>query len=300
MKGTSGKSIAYHLCLLSIILIIHPLSANAANKQLTGALYLLLQNEWQLTWSDEFTGDTIDTSKWQILGTDSYYSTTPRKPNTGKPDGWWLADNVSLSGNGTLVIKASVIADKNDDNDSSYDYDYATGALRSRGLFEQQYGKFEISCKLPTQQGWWVAFWLSTDSVNTIDGSGVDGTEIDIMEGFGWNNRINHALHWDGYGTAHRSISSKDTIAGIRDGFHKYTLIWSPDEYLFLVDDELKWQTDASAAGGVSTVPEYIKITGEISTADSYTSTSWANEPIKDTFPDTFVVDWVRVYSLKK
>lgn len=240
--------------------------------------------DWTLTWSDEFDGTGIpDAKKWDR----PEYN---RKNNDSGPDGWWLREDSFLDGNGNLVLQARKIGNRNADSDA---YDYSTGAIRSKGHFEQRYGKFECRCKLPTQPGWWVAFWLYSTGVTNENGSGEDGTEIDIMEGFGWTDKINHALHWDGYGEAHQSTGKMVTMPGIRNGFHTYVLEWSDSLYIFYIDSIETWR---STAGGISKVPAYVKVTSELSTEAWAIGGGWANNPRQAVFPDSFLVDYVRVY----
>ena len=241
--------------------------------------------DWTLVWQDEFNGTgEVDMAKWDK----PEYN---RRNNDNGPDGWWLIENSYQDGNGNLVIKANQINNRNSDND---EFDYATGAVRSINKFEQRFGKFEVRCQLPTQPGWWVAFWLMSASVGNVDSSGEDGTEIDIMEGFGWSDRINQALHWDGYGEYHRSAANSINIDGIRNGYHTYILEWNEEEYVFLVDSVETWRT---SAGGVSKVPAYVKITGELSTESWAIGEGWANNPENGYFPDYFLVDYVRVWT---
>ncbi len=240
--------------------------------------------DWVLTYSDEFDGSGIpDPNKWERPENN-------RRNNSNGPDGWWLKEDSYLDGKGNLLIRVKRIPNRNTDSDP---YDYSSGAIRTRNLFEQKYGKFEIRCKLPSQPGWWVAFWLMSKSVGHVDGSGQDGTEIDIFEGFGWTDKIGHALHWDGYGASHQFKSVKNIIPGIREGFHTFTLEWGPNEYIFLIDNVETWRTNA---GGVSKVPAYVKITGEISTQSWAIYDNWANDPAKAVYPDYYVIDYVRVY----
>lgn len=241
-------------------------------------------SEWRLVWQDEFNGSgEVDVSKWDK----PEYN---RRNNDNGPDGWWLKENSYQDGNGNLVIVASVINNRNSDDDS---YDYATGAVRSINKFEQRFGKFEIRCQLPTQPGWWVAFWLMSSSVGNVDGSGEDGTEIDIMECFGWTDRINQALHWDGYGDDHQSAGNSFEMDDIRNGYHTFALEWNETEYIFFVDSIETWRT---SAGGVSKVPAYVKITGELSTLPWAIGEGWANNPGSGKFPDYFLIDYVRVW----
>ncbi len=243
-------------------------------------------DSWELVWSDDFNGEKIDSTKWEVME----YN---RKINPEGPDGWWLREDAYLDGKGELVLRCRKIENRNNDKDP---FDYSTGAIRSKGKFEQQYGKFEIRCKLPEQTGWWVAFWLMSSSVGKVGNDGVDGTEIDIFEGFGWTDKINHALHWDGYGKDHKSKGNKVTVPGIREGYHVFSLEWNEKEYIFFIDGKESWRSDA---GGVSKVPEYVKVTAEISTEKWAINEYWAGDPSKASYPDYFHVDYVKVYRKK-
>ncbi|MFA9390013.1 MAG: family 16 glycosylhydrolase [Prolixibacteraceae bacterium] len=240
-----------------------------------------------LTWSDEFDGTGApDAAKWDR----PEYN---RRNNANGPDGWWSKDDSYLDGNGNLIIRVRKIENKNDDADP---YDYSTGVVRTRGKFEQLYGKYEIRCQLPKQPGWWVAFWMMQGNVGSEANLGVDGSEVDIMEGFGWTDKINHAIHYDGYGAAHKSVGKNEMTAGIHDGFHTYSMEWTPEIYVFYIDDEEVWR---STGGGVCNQPGYVKVTGEISTEDWAINEWWSNNPETATYPDSFVVDYVRVYQME-
>jgi len=238
-----------------------------------------------LVWSDEFDGTVIDDTKWERLE----YN---RRNNDAGPDGWWSNEDSYLDGEGHLVIRVRQIANVNTDDDSC---DFSVGMVRSHSKFEKLYGKFEISCQLPTQQGWWVAFWMMQGNVSSTANAGVDGSEVDIMEGFGWSDKINQAIHWDGYGTAHKSRSTAKYPAGIRDGYHTYTLEWYPGIYIFYIDGSESWR---STGGGVCNQKGYIKVTGELSTESWAIADYWAKTPYGTAYPDSFMVDYVRVYDI--
>ena len=242
--------------------------------------------EWQLVFDDEFSGKgRPDPDKW----ISKEYN---RRPNPEGPDGWWDASNAYLNGRGQLVLVADVIPNRNPDEDND-PYDYATAMVSTESKFEPTYGRFEVRAKLPRAPGWWSAFWLFSSSVHHIDGSGRDGTEVDIMETFGWTDKVSHALHWDGYKDAHQWSVFATTRPGIRKGWHTFTLEWYPDEYVFFVDGKETWRT---SAGGVSQVPLWVKLSGEVDTTKYAANKWWANTPDPDLFPDKFIVDWVRVY----
>jgi beta-glucanase (GH16 family) len=243
-------------------------------------------DQWRLVFEDEFEGTgRPDPRKW----ISKEYN---RRPNPDGPDGWWDPANAYLNGMGQLVLLTSVIPNRNPEEDSD-PYDYATAMVSTEGTFEPTYGRFEVRAKLPRASGWWSAFWLFSSSVHNVDGSGRDGTEVDIMETFGWTDKVNHALHWDGYDEAHKWSTLSTTRPGIRRGWHTYTLEWYPDLYIFYVDGKETWRT---SDGGVSQVPLWVKLSGELDTTDGAANIWWANTANPRDFPDRFLVDWVRVY----
>ncbi|MDD2630508.1 MAG: glycoside hydrolase family 16 protein [Limnochordia bacterium] len=218
---------------------------------------------WRLTFEDDFEGDRIDLTKWSYL------------PNWKRHDGYWSPEEAFLDGEGHLIIQVN-----------EREGTYYSGAVATRDRFEQAYGYYEIRCQLPKEEGFWTAFWLMTDGVQQLGNEGRDGTEIDIFESpFSKEDRIQHALHWDGYGPEHRSAGYAPYIKGIYEGFHTFALEWNVDEYIFYVDGKETWRT---SAGGVSQVPSYLKITAEVG--------PWGGDIRRATLPAQLVVDYVRVY----
>jgi len=220
--------------------------------------------KWKLAWSDEFSGERIDESRWEVLG------------DWRRRDGFWVKEDSFLDGKGNLILRT-----KKDGNR------YTCGAVRTKNKFEHKFGYWVARCKFPKQQGHWPAFWLHIGSVVKVGNEGRDGTEIDIMEKPWLEDKITQNLHWDGYGREHKHAGKTSTIPGLSDGFHTFGLLWTPDEYVFYVDGKVTWRT---SAGGVSQVPEYIKLTEEIG--------KWGGDITKAQLPDYFLVDYVRVYDV--
>jgi beta-glucanase (GH16 family) len=221
--------------------------------------------QWKLAWQDEFSGTRLDESKWNRLG------------DWKRRDGYWVQEDAYLDGKGNLVLRT-----RKDGNR------FTCGAVNTRAKFEHAFGYYVTRCKLPTQPGHWPAFWLMCDGVNTVGNEGRDGTEIDIIEVPWGDGRLTSNLHWDGYGKDHKSAGNKFTQAGVMEGWHTFGLLWLPDQYVFYVDGKETWR---SSAGGVSQVPEFIKLTEEIGT--------WGGAIQKAALPDYTQVDYVRVYDAK-
>jgi beta-glucanase (GH16 family) len=220
--------------------------------------------QWKLAWHDEFDGDKLDGAKWNQLG------------DWKRRDGFWVKEDAYLSGRGSLLLRTKQDGER-----------FTCGAVNTKGKFEHAFGYFEARCQMPKQPGHWPAFWLMSDGVGKVGNDGRDGTEIDIMEMPWRDGRLTVNLHWDGYGKDHKSAGHKFTQPEVLEGFHTYGLLWLSDEYVFYVDGQEVWR---SRAGGVSQVPEFIKLTNEIGT--------WAGDIKQATLPDFFEVDYVRVYEL--
>lgn len=219
---------------------------------------------WSLLWHDEFDGDQLDESKWDV------------PPDAPRRDGWWMRKAISLDGQGNLAISTFWDGER-----------FVDGCVRTRGKFEHAFGYYVCRVKLHSQVGHWTAFWLYNDCVGKVGDEGRDGTEIDIFEKPWLDDRVQLTLHWDGYGEAHRSAGQVVEAPGVMTGWHTFALWWSPTEYVFYIDGQERWRTNA---GGVCQVPLYIKLSDEIG--------PWAGDIRQATLPDRFLVDYVRVYDL--
>jgi beta-glucanase (GH16 family) len=218
---------------------------------------------WKLIWHDEFDGTVLDARKWDV-------------PEYQRRDGYWSRKAVALDGKGHLVMSTLKEGDR-----------YLDGCVRTHGKFAHSFGYYVARIQLQQQPGHWSAFWIMGSGVGKVGDGGRDGTEIDIMEKPWLDERINCALHWDGYGKDHKSASKVVKAPGVMQGWHTFGLWWKPDEYIFYVDGQEKWRTNA---GGVCQAPEYLKLSDEIG--------SWGGDIKQAKLPDAFLVDYVRVFDL--
>lgn len=219
---------------------------------------------WKLAWHDEFDGPQLDETKWNRLG------------DWKRRDGFWIQEDAYVDGAGKLLLRTRQDGDR-----------YTCGAINTQGKFEHAFGYYVARCKMPAEPGHWPAFWMMCGGVGQVGDDGRDGTEIDIVEIPWRDGKVTMNLHWDGYGEHHQSAGHRLTIPAVTEGFHDYALWWSPEEYVFYVDDQEVWR---SAAGGVSQVKEYLKLTEEIGT--------WGGNIREANLPDYFAVEYVRVYDL--
>jgi len=229
--------------------------------------YAQVIDKLKMVWNDEFNGNSLDSTKW---------SPAPEWPRQGGCR--WSHENFDMTGKGQVRLQVT------EQNNS-----VLCGAIRTRNLFDKKYGYFEVRCTVPEIHGGWGAFWLMPYT-NKPGKLGNDGTEIDVFESInGWNGKINHALHWDGYNEEHKKDSISLNRPDLYDGkYHVFGMMWTPKEYIFYIDNKETWRT---TSGEVSDVNQYLKLTLEVS--DGNWAGNWKNQVNK---PIDWLIDYVRVY----
>ncbi len=231
-------------------------------EEMAGLPVLPAGQGWRLVWHDEFDGTVLDAAKWAV------------PPDAPRRDGHWVRRAVGLDGRGCLAVRTF-----------EEDGQFYSGCVQTKGTFERAFAYYVARMRLQRQRGHWSAFWLMGPGVHRVGDEGRDGTEIDIMEKPWLGERVQHTLHWDGYGEAHRTAGEVARVPGVMVGFHTFALWWTPEEYVFYVDGRETWRT---RAGGVCQVPLYMMLSSEIG--------DWAGDIREAALPDEFLVDYVRVY----
>ena len=129
----------------------------------------LLRTEcvYKLVWSDEFNGNTLDTSVWNYDTGDQWYNNELQG---------YTPSNVYVQ-NGNLRIEAK--------RETYMSKSYTSGRINSMHKKFFTYGRFEARMKFPTGTGFWPAFWLWPES--WIESS---YREIDIMEAVGHEKKL--------------------------------------------------------------------------------------------------------------
>lgn len=228
-----------------------------------------IQEGYEISWRDEFNGDTLDSKKWSVA-----YAGSRRGIGIVK------SDNCYLDGEGHFII-ASTKADSN----------YHIGLVRTRNKFSQQYGYFECRAKVNSTVGPSSAFWLMSSKygseIGNVDSS---GTEVDILEYRHHEGKcfLHTTVHWDGYGEHHKQKGKhKKVKCSFSDEFHVFGLRWTEKRYTFYVDGKRIWCTRKS----ISHVPHYIILSLEMN--------GWGGDPTLGEYPDQVIYDWVRVWKRK-
>ncbi len=266
---------------------------------------LNLDERFELTWSDEFDGDELDRSVWQ-----TEWWVTMRK------GGYWHEDMVDVK-DGNLIITTAYFDEPlenyyeeqwGDQIDfEEYGPGWYSACITTNGTFEQTYGYYECRCILPKSTGMWSAFWMMNEGVYNVDGSGKDGTEVDIFESmyykdvfWGYGDAVISGIHYDGYGEGHNGDSINKWYANNPyEEFNTYGLEWNENEYIFYINGV---ETGRLSTGGVSQNPEYLLLSCEVAGENGVAYADRHGVGKMNMKPgDTaeFIVDYVRVYQYK-
>lgn len=255
---------------------------------MTGALLLLTllaAPKWELTLDQTFSGpkgQAPDTKVWgRDLGGGGFGNNELQSYTEG-------AANAFLDGDGHLVIEARKEPTKGPDGIAR---DYSSARLRTKGKFEQRYGKFEARMKLPKGQGIWPAFWmLGAD----IDKTGWPRSgEIDILEFIGrMPNTVYGTLHGPGY-SGGASIQGKTEAPDLSEKFHNYAVEWSPEKIVWTFDGKPYFTLTAQDVGNKEwpfEKPQFIILNLAV-------GGQWPGYPDATTvLPQRLVVDHVKVW----
>lgn len=209
---------------------------------------------YQLAWSDEFTGSSLDTTHWNIVldgnGGGNYETQ------------YYTADAVSLAG-GSLVLTAKPIVNPQGTNIAdlhnylSWDVGapnpnepylsqryYTSGKVTTRTKFSFQYGVVEVRAKLPPGSNTWPAIWMlpQGQTGSTPLTTWPNLSELDIMELFGRDNtpgRVFGSLNYGDYFANSHYVNNDFTLSpgqSFSDDYHVFSVQWEPNEIRWFVD----------------------------------------------------------------
>jgi beta-glucanase (GH16 family) len=245
---------------------------------------------WELVWADEFDGDAgtpINSEFWSFDIGGHGWGNNELEYHTDR------VENVSLDGSGNLAI---VAREENPDGLNCHygTCRYTSARILTRDKVEFTYGRVEARIRIPRGQGIWPAFWMLGANFPEV-GWPFSG-EIDILENVGHEPRTVHGtIHGPGFSGANGIGGSYNLDADFADDFHVYAIDWDEDAIRWYVDGELFNTITPNDLAGREWVYDHdfflilnIAVGG-----------NWPGEPDATTeFPQTMLVDYVRVYRL--
>lgn len=184
---------------------------------------------YTLVWSDEFDGPEIDLNNWSFNIGDGCdrgicgWGNNELQYYTDRPDNAFIED-------GNLVIRAK--------QESFQGYGYTSARMVTKNKADFQFGRIDISAKLPKGQGIWPAIWmLSTEEKY---GQWPRSGEIDIMELIGNKPaEVFGTVHWGLDFWRFKSSYYTEDGTDFSADFHTYSLLWREDCLRFMVDGNI-------------------------------------------------------------
>ncbi len=232
--------------------------------------------KYELVWSDEFNGSSLDTSKWTAVAncTDHW----------NEEQQCYTADAVSVSG-GNLIIKS--------ERRKLGGYNFTSGSVKSDGStfingkittgsskYTVKYGKIEFRARLPAGgQGIWPALWMIPPPYS-------NPPELEIVEAFSDTSTI-YTNYWYNESGKMKQAPVSYKLSSSSTAFHIFAVEWEPGVLRWYTDGVLKRTLTSSI---VTDIPMFIIMNtalGGKGTGPVASSTS---------FPQYFYIDYVRVY----
>ncbi len=298
MEGISKWADSRSSVLCTVLTLLSGVLFSACPQSAAAAAESLLppHKKWKMVFQDEFDGKTLDTTKWSFC---------PPRPGMAfcwnGAKGIWDDDHAGVDGNGHFVVKVT--------RDADGAYRYHAGA-RTKGKFQRTYGYFETRARFTREPGWWGAVWLY--GVEVGPNPFVMGQEIDMFEDYPKPKKspeFTHNIHFDsqlGYasendkrvgeleGNSLHSISrGKHVAVDDWNAFHVIGVEWTPLEYVFYCDGKETFRLNYREVP-VTTQPMCIWISGCF--RDPNRSKDWMGDYADGKWPDSLMVDYVRVY----
>ncbi len=244
--------------------------------------------KWNMVWSDEFNGPNgsgPDPGKWVLEVGGEGWGNQELEYYTKRLQNAYIQD-------GNLVIKA--LQEKYTGADG-ITRNYTSARMTTSGKFSQTYGRFESRIKIPRGQGLWPAFWMLGNDIGSAGWPACG--EIDIMENIGKEpSTVHGSIHGPGY-TGEVGIEAPYRLPGTKsfaDHFHVFAVEWEPSVIRLYVDDHLyATRTRGELRPGWKWVfdhPFFLLLNVAV-------GGDWPGNPDASTvFPQTMLVDYVRVY----
>ncbi len=274
---------------------------------------------WKLVWADEFDGSTLDRTKWIPErscwggGNQERQCYTDRTKNIRVANGMLrlIARKERFRG----PDRPPEIAENPNPKKSQ---SYTSGKIRTLGISQWKYGKFEFRAKPPKGQGTWPAVWMMP--ANNYYGSWPRSGEIDILEGvnLGANcatcdsnvgeNRMNSALHFGDFPPANIFLDTKVALpsrALPSDDFHIWTFEWGEGLMRFYLDGQKYWEVTAkqwdsasplATSNDIAPFDQPFYIMANLAIGGKFAEENNDKGVATDVTPAELQIDWIRIY----
>ena len=240
--------------------------------------------QWNIVWSDEFNGTSIDANKW-----------TFETGNGGSNPGWGNNEleyytsrtNNAHVKNGLLHIVAQ--------QESMGGFSFTSARMKTQGLYATTYGRIEWRAAMPAGVGMWPGLWLLGANIGSAGWPGCG--EIDVAETKGTElTKVHGSLHSGSDETAIFTLTGADSITN----FHTYMVDWQSNSISFSVDSHVyetqtSWSSSLGPYPTPFNAPEFLLMNLAVG-GNFVGNPTIAQIEAGAVFPAEIQVDYVRVY----
>lgn len=236
-------------------------------------------------WSDEFDTPGLPDSKiWSYDVGGSGWGNNELQYYTNAD-----IDNAHIE-NGILTIEAK--------KESMEGKNYTSARIVTKGKKDMLYGKVEVRAKVPSGRGNWPAIWMLGSQSDYGTQFWPDNGEIDILEHVGFDPSVMHfSVHTKSFN--HVIGTQKTSTTKIDDfdtAFHVYSIEWTPKTIQAFIDGKQYFYFENSGKGWQEwpfDKKQHVLI--NLAVGGNWGGQKGVDDNI---FPNKFLIDYVRVYSL--
>lgn len=235
---------------------------------------------WKCTFADEFSGTSLDTSKWTVQ-------------QTAGSQECFSAKNVVVAG-GVLSLTTQKV--ETPVTCGSTTSSYTSAQVSGYGKYAQLNGRFEVRAAFPAAQvaGLQSALWMWPVDANKY-GAWPGSGEIDIAEMYStYPDRAIPYVHYNSPSTDHTVTNNYCMISDV-SAFHTYVVEWTATNITVTYDgqtclDHTINSVSPLGASGPFDQPFFMVLTQMLGVGDNAPTTS---TPL----PATTQIDYVRMWS---
>jgi beta-glucanase (GH16 family) len=273
------KSISF-LALVILLMV----SCNNSRNRTSGSTPEKSMKDYELVWADEFNSDKIDLSNWSFEIWDA-----------GRVNNEWQQYVENYENYKLLDGKLYITATRTGNNEKG---GYASTRLSSQDKQEFTYGRVEFNAKMPSGVGTWPALWMLGANIDEVGWPRCG--EIDIMEYVGFQPDTTHSNVHTRYQSGATDFHGEIPLATAEEYFHVYGMTWTSNSINFYIDDPGNIVNTYSP--GTKTEENWPFDKPFFIIMNFAVGGNWGgkNGVDGDIWPQSMVVDYVRLYKLKE
>jgi beta-glucanase (GH16 family) len=190
---------------------------------------------------DDFSGTAFDRTKWNVIITGRTVN-NEQQAYVDSDETIAVVHGADAEGAADGALRIRPRFHQGFKTPEGRTFDFTSGRLESQGKVEFTYGVVSARIKLTAGAGLWPAFWTLGN------GRWPDSGEMDVMENVGDATWTSVALHGPGY-SGNTPLVKRRTFPAAANitGWHVYSMHWTPDGFVFNVDDDEFYRVSRAA-----------------------------------------------------